>query len=109
MVRKDVYHQVKGLNEQELTVAFNDVDFCLKVKAAGYRNLWTPYAELYHYESKSRGREDTPEKKQREANEIEYMRQHWHREIENDLHYSVHLTRENENFGFQMTKIKSLE
>jgi GT2 family glycosyltransferase len=59
LVRKEVYQEVCGLNER-LTVAFNDVDFCLKVREAGYRNLWTPYAELYHHESISRGHEDTP-------------------------------------------------
>ena len=62
MVRKAVYEQVGGLST-ELPVAFNDVDFCLKVQKAGYRVVYNPYAELYHYESKSRGTEDTPEKK----------------------------------------------
>ncbi|WP_404840878.1 glycosyltransferase [Alkalilimnicola ehrlichii] len=56
LVRKEVYRQVGGLNEAALPIAFNDVDFCLKVRQAGYRNLWTPHAELYHHESVSRGR-----------------------------------------------------
>ncbi|MCV4714543.1 glycosyltransferase family 2 protein, partial [Escherichia coli] len=62
LIRKNIYEEVAGLDEENLHVAFNDVDFCLKVREAGYRNLWTPYAELYHYESISRGAEDSPEK-----------------------------------------------
>ncbi|WP_203705775.1 glycosyltransferase family 2 protein, partial [Escherichia coli] len=57
LIRKNIYEEVAGLDEENLHVAFNDVDFCLKVREAGYRNLWTPYAELYHYESISRGAE----------------------------------------------------
>ena len=62
LVRRDVYREVNGLDEQNLAIAFNDVDFCLKVRQAGYRSIWTPYAELYHHESVSRGSEDTPER-----------------------------------------------
>jgi len=57
LVRKAVFEEVGGLNEADLAVAFNDVDLCIKVREAGYRNLWTPYAELYHHESVSRGAE----------------------------------------------------
>ncbi len=53
VVRKSLFEQVGGLNEADLTVAFNDIDFCLKLKHAGYDNVWTPFAELYHYESKN--------------------------------------------------------
>ena len=60
-----------------MKVAFNDIDFCLKLKSQGYRNIWTPFAELYHHESATRGQEDTPEKKLRHMNEILYMQQHW--------------------------------
>ena len=54
MVRRDVYELAGGLNE-ELAVAFNDIDFCLRVRELGFRNLWTPFAECYHHESISRG------------------------------------------------------
>ncbi|HHQ4887586.1 TPA: glycosyltransferase family 2 protein, partial [Aeromonas veronii] len=64
LVRKSVYDEVGGM-ETSLSVAFNDVDFCLKVLDAGYRNLWTPFAELIHHESVSRGYEDNPEKQAR--------------------------------------------
>ena len=56
MVRRDVFEQVGGYNE-EFAVGFNDADFCLRVWEAGYRTIFTPYAELYHYEFTSRGRE----------------------------------------------------
>lgn len=102
MVRKAVYEQVAGLNEHQLTVAFNDVDFCLKVQQAGYRNVWTPYAELYHYESKTRGKEDTPQKKAREQGEIAYMRQHWPEVIAADPYYSPNLTRIREDFSLNI-------
>ncbi|PYE32830.1 GT2 family glycosyltransferase [Idiomarina fontislapidosi] len=103
LVNKKIYQRVNGLNEQDLTVAFNDVDFCLKVQALGYINIWTPYAELYHYESKSRGKDDTPEKQAREAREIEYMRTTWSAEIKNDPCYNVNLTRDNEDFNIRLS------
>lgn len=99
VMRKTLYQQVHGLDEQNLIVAFNDVDLCLKVQQAGYRNLWTPYAELYHYESKSRGKEDTPEKKARELREIHYMQQKWQQQIAHDPYYSPNLTRLREDFS----------
>lgn len=99
LVRKDVFEQVNGLDEENLVVAFNDVDLCLKVQQAGYRNLWTPYAELYHYESKSRGKEDTPAKKAREKREIDFMRQKWPVQTQSDPYYSPHLTHCSENFS----------
>jgi GT2 family glycosyltransferase len=99
LVRRALFLQVGGLNEQALPVAFNDVDLCLKIQAAGYRNLWTPYAAHYHFESKSRGREDTPAKKARERAEINYMRQTWPVQIADDACYSPHLTRRREDYS----------
>ena len=64
MVRRDVFEQVGGYNE-ELAVGFNDADFCLRVWEAGYRTIFTPYAELHHYEFTSRGREEANEEKMR--------------------------------------------
>lgn len=75
MVKRSVYEAVKGLDEK-LQVAFNDVDFCLRVRKAGYLVVYNPYAELYHYESKTRGPEDTKEKARRFYSELEYMRSH---------------------------------
>lgn len=76
VVRKDIWEDVGGMDEQ-LPVAFNDVDFCLRIMKNGYRNLWLPQAELYHYESATRGHEDTPEKQQQFAREIAYLQQRW--------------------------------
>jgi GT2 family glycosyltransferase len=102
VVRKSIFEQVNGLDENNLTVAFNDVDLCLKVQQAGYRNLWTPYAELYHYESKSRGKEDTPAKKQREQQEIAFMQQQWSTQIAADPCYSPNLSRIREDFSINI-------
>lgn len=76
MVSRGVYESVGGF-EEKLAVAFNDVDFCLKVRALGLLVVYQPAAEAYHYESKSRGGEDSPEKVARFQREIEYMRTHW--------------------------------
>ena len=99
LVRKDIFNEVNGLNELALTIAFNDVDFCLKVQAAGYRNLWTPYAELYHHESISRGTEDNPEKIARFNKEIQYMLAHWKTDKISDFAYNPNLTIYHENFS----------
>lgn len=90
LVRKSIYDQVGGLDER-LQVAFNDIDFCLRVREAGYRNLWTPYAELYHHESASRGSEDTPAKKARFQKEIDHMLARWQGQLDNDPAYNPNL------------------
>ncbi|WP_157982692.1 glycosyltransferase family 2 protein [Idiomarina ramblicola] len=102
MMKKFIFDEAGGFNENELKVAFNDVDLCLKVLAAGYRNLWTPYAELYHYESKTRGKEDSPEKKARERGEITYMKKQWAALIKHDPAYNPNLTRLQEDFGVNL-------
>lgn len=102
LVRKSVFEQVGGLNEVDLKVAFNDVDLCLKIYKAGYRNLWTPYAELYHYESKSRGIEDTPEKQVRFQVEVNYIRDQYLDLIEHDPCYNPYLTKSYEDFSVKL-------
>jgi len=99
LVRREVYDQVGGLDEVNLAIAFNDVDFCLKVREAGYRNLWTPYAELYHYESISRGVEDTPEKQTRFRGEVEFMKNKWSTVLDFDPFYNINLTKSREDFS----------
>ena len=94
VVRRSAYREVGGLNEA-LKVAFNDVDFCLKLHVSGRRNLWTPHAEFYHHESASRGMEDTTEKHQRFVSEVEYMRAHWHEIIADDPAYNLNLGTDN--------------
>jgi len=100
VVRKTIFEEVGGLNEDDLAIAFNDVDFCLRVATAGYRNLWTPYAELYHHESATRGRDERPEQKARLASEESYMKTIWGDWITSDPAYSPNLTLEHENFSF---------
>lgn len=98
LVRRSVWQEVGGMNEQ-LAVAYNDVDFCLRVKKAGYHNVYTPYAELYHHESLSRGPEDTIEKKERYKKEVAYMWENWKEELENDEFYNPNLSRLREDFS----------
>ncbi len=76
MIKRSVFQKVKGFTE-ELAVAFNDVDLCLKVRREGYLIVYDPYARLYHMESKTRGAEDSEAKMRRFQTEIEYMRCHW--------------------------------
>jgi GT2 family glycosyltransferase len=92
VVRRALYEEVGGLDEKNLAIAFNDVDFCLRLDAAGYRNVWTPFAELYHHESFSRGLEDTPEKQARFAGEIQFMHKRWGDRLEQDPYYSPNLS-----------------
>ncbi|MEB0110431.1 glycosyltransferase family 2 protein [Variovorax sp. RTB1] len=100
VVRKAVYQQVGGLDELHLTVAFNDVDFCLRLREAGYRNVWTPYAELLHHESATRGDDMAPDKRKRFEREIAYMKSRWADVIANDPAYSPNLTLDAEDFSY---------
>lgn len=86
------------MDEENLKIAFNDVDFCLRVQEAGYINVWTPFAELYHHESATRGLEDTPEKKERFSNEVVYIQSRWPN-IQDDYAYNPNLTLDHEDFG----------
>ena len=92
VVRKALYEEMGGLNEAELQVAYNDIDFCLRLREVGYTNIFTPYAELYHHESASRGYDDTPEKQARSAKEAAYMHQRWGDALRNDPAYSPNLS-----------------
>ena len=100
MVRRSVFLEV-GKFDEELAVAFNDVDFCLKVRKANYRNIYLPHVKLYHFESKSRGYETTPEKQARFTREIEMMRRRWNTIDTVDPCYSPNLTRDHENFALK--------
>lgn len=101
LVRRRVFDEVGGLDEG-LAVAFNDVDFCLKVRAAGYLNVWTPHAQLIHHESVSRGRDLSPAKSKRFAAEYATMQQRWGMELLNDPYYSPHLTYDREDFSLRL-------
>jgi GT2 family glycosyltransferase len=101
LVRREVFDVVHGLDEG-LTVAFNDVDFCLRVRAAGYRNVWTPHASLIHHESVSRGRDLTPSKARRFAGEYATMHRRWAADMLADPYYSPHLTYDLEDFSLRL-------
>lgn len=98
VVRRSVYEELRGFDEA-LGVAYNDVDFCLRARKAGYRNVWTPHAEMIHHESISRGFEDSPEKQARFQREAALMRERWGEWLADDPAYNPNLTLEHEDFG----------
>ncbi len=100
MVRKRLYQETGGLDEK-LSVAYNDVDFCLRLLKAGYRNVVLPQARLYHHESGSRGSDRSGENRTRLKREADLMNERWTEWIRNDPFYSPHLTRDREDFTFQ--------
>lgn len=106
MVRKSLYEELGGLDEEKLTVAYNDVDFCLRSIRKGFRVVYTPYALLYHYESISRGNDNehdlkmkNPKKYERVMAERDYMAERWRDVIANDPYYNVNLTKTATDFG----------
>ena len=99
VVSKDIFNKVGGFNETQLSVAYNDVDLCLKISNLGYSIVWTPFTELYHYESISRGADIQDEKKQRILKETDYMNKKWGGMIRNDPAYSPNLTLDTEDFS----------
>jgi GT2 family glycosyltransferase len=101
-VRRSVYLEVGGLDET-LTVAFNDIDFCLRVRECGYRNMWTPFAELYHHESASRGHEDSPAKVKRFNSEVDRMIARWGMRLKRDPAYNLNLSLVTEPFTLSPT------
>ena len=97
LVRREVFDEVRGLDEG-FEVAFNDVDFCLRVAARGYLNAWTPWAELIHHESASRGYEDNPEKMARFMGEVSRIQARWGSSLEWDPAYNPNLSLLDGNF-----------
>ncbi len=95
VVRKEVYNQVGGLNECELKACYSDVDFCLRLRERGYRNIWTPYAELYNYESIK-----SPAKIAELGQGVLYMKDKWGGVLKNDPAYSPNLTLDYEDFSY---------
>lgn len=101
MVKRSVWNELGGLDEK-FAVAFNDVDFCLRIRDAGYLIVFTPYAELYHYESKSRGYENTQAKQVRFARERQLLRERWGKVIDRgDPYYNPNLTLDREDFSLK--------
>lgn len=102
VVRKEIYSAVGGLNENYLRVAFNDIDFCLKIAALGYRNIFTPFAVLYHHESLTRGVDDTLEKKELFFREASYMKSFWKGALREDSCFNINLSVESEWVSFKI-------
>jgi GT2 family glycosyltransferase len=103
VVRKNVYEEVGGFDETRFKVALNDVDFCLKVAEAGYLNVWTPFAELTHHESVSRGNDlKDRAKAKRFAAELAALQEAWGVRLLRDPYYSVHLDWRRESGGLRM-------
>lgn len=101
MVPKEIYQKVHGLEEQ-LSVAFNDLDFCLRIRQEGYLVVYNPYVEAYHYESKSRGLEDTKEKVYRFGEEIEFIRTRWIRLLKDgDPYYNPNFSLKKCNYALK--------
>jgi GT2 family glycosyltransferase len=91
-VRKELYLKAGGLDEVNLRVAYNDVDFCLKLHDMGYQNVWTPFAELYHFESLSRGSDFDEKNIERFKREHGYMLKKWDRLIKRDPYFNHNLS-----------------
>ena len=90
-LRRSVFFEVGGLDEQHLAVAFNDVDLCLRIGDRGYKVVWTPFAELLHLESGARGLDDTPEKRARMMAEWAHLRRTWGALLEADPFHNPNL------------------
>jgi GT2 family glycosyltransferase len=106
MVRRNAFESVGGFDET-LAVAFNDVDFCLRLRAAGLRNVYLPHVVLYHFESKSRGLEATHERIERFSSEIARMKDRWPQLAQPDPCYSPNLTRDREDFSINLDHLSS--
>lgn len=103
LARREIYEEVDGMDEECFKVAFNDVDFCLKILEKGYRVVYNPYVELIHEESKTRGYEDTPEKKARFEQEVSHFQEKWKHLLEKpDPYYNPNFSRANGNFEINL-------
>ena len=97
-LRREVWEAVGGLDEINLPVSYNDVDLCLRLRARGLRIIWTPFAELYHLESASRGRDEAPDQRTRAAREAQYMRDRWGSVLDDEPFYNPNFDRSSHLF-----------
>ena len=101
MVKKEIYDEIHGF-DPEFAVAFNDIDLCMRIRQKGYLICWTPFAEMYHHESITRGEEDTPEKQERFLGEVRRFQTRWKKELEQgDPYYNVNFSLDYEDFRFK--------
>lgn len=102
LVKKSLYEQVGGL-EEAFAVSLNDVDFCLKLRQAGCLNVFTPFAELYHFESASRGLDDRGEKAERYAREAELFRKKWEKQLRaGDPYFNPNFSLDRSDFSLKI-------
>ncbi len=99
LTHKDLYLALGGLDETHLPIAFNDVDYCLRVREAGRRIIWTPFAELYHHESISRGKDVSTQQQRRAKSELRYMKRRWACVLNHDPAYNPNLSYERPDFS----------
>ena len=92
MVRRTTFDEIGGFDEINLPVAFNDIDFCIRLRERGYRNIWTPFAELQHHESATRGSDLEPDTHPRFMKEFAYMREKWGDKLLNDPFFNPNLS-----------------
>lgn len=100
VIQKSHYQKVGGLDEVHLKESFNDIDFCLRLREAGLRNVWTPYAELFHHESATRSKNVSQQRKDQFQEEATYMQQRWAELLKNDPAYSPNLMLAREDFSY---------
>jgi len=98
-ITREKFISIGGFNETQLGIAYNDIDLCIRLLKAGYRNVWTPHAELFHYESLSREYENTPEKLSRFTSEAEYLKNQYREILTNDPAYNLNLTLSSPDFS----------
>ena len=106
MIKRSIFEKIDGLDEK-LQVAFNDIDLCMKVRKLKYLIVFTPYAKLMHYESKTRGSEDTPEKIKRFESEMDVFKSKWKDELDRgDPYYNINLRLDKVNFEINTNKME---
>lgn len=98
VTRRSLYLELGGLDEVHLPIAFNDVDYCLRVREAGHKVVWTPHAELYHHESPSRGRDKSLRRRWQASREVRYMRRRWSEVLRDDPFYNPNFSRARADF-----------
>jgi GT2 family glycosyltransferase len=92
LIRRELFREIGGLDAQELPIAFNDVDLCFRLRERGYRNLWTPHAELYHHESTTRGSDERPEQRERFKREAGVLLRRWQPVLSRDPYFNPNLS-----------------
>jgi GT2 family glycosyltransferase len=99
VLRRQVFEEIGGFDAVNLPVAFNDLDLCLRIRQKGYRIVWTPYAELYHWESLTRATDRSPEEIARFKGETRYLAERWSAVLAHDPYYNPNLTLQREDFS----------